>query len=493
MENLTEKQEAALARDKNIAVTAGAGTGKTRILVDRYLDILLHDTVDIRRVLAITYTTKAAAEMVERVAVKLDHLLQTERENKKRKRMLEIRNRLSSAYISTIHAFCNRLLREYPVEAGLDPDFGVMTEMQSGLLAEQAIADELNRAGGEADRWINLFRIFGAENISKMLKICLARRYEMISIRRFFDSRSDTEIFDDIMNEFLQRAGERFPVEKTDILRLLVKSIAEESTDAACGHEKAVVVVQKLESFYEQEDRSHAEFWNTLFTLSLQMTTSKRKAYRNAGSIGGKSSWSPAQIEALIRLSEQMIPVAEWIQTNPSRAPGSTDRMVIEHIRNFIEFYERVLGRYTLLKQSLSQVDFEDLQLLALELLQRNEAVREKIANQFRYVMIDEFQDTNGLQWEIARLLEGGMTDKYFIVGDPKQSIYGFRGADVRVFESVKKIFAGKQPVNDYEGNITLDQTFRFKENLNTFFNHLFMNVLNVEDDNPWQVGYEPL
>ena len=126
MNDLTLQQKLSLATGKNITVTAGAGTGKTRILIERFIHILLTEDVDIKEVLAITFTDKAAAEMMERVANSIDELLNSKSVDINKAKLFQIKNRLSSAHISTIHAFCSRLLRENPIELVLtygDPRF----------------------------------------------------------------------------------------------------------------------------------------------------------------------------------------------------------------------------------------------------------------------------------------------------------------------------------------------------------------------------------
>ena len=155
MVTLTKNQNKALRRDVNIAVTAGAGTGKTLILVERYIDILLNEDANIKEILAITFTNKAAAEMMERVAQSIESLLSENQSEADRLKLLAIRNHLSSANIFTIHAFCARLLREFPLEAaGLDPGFSQLNDVQSEQLVEQAITEEIGSIDKNDEYWL---------------------------------------------------------------------------------------------------------------------------------------------------------------------------------------------------------------------------------------------------------------------------------------------------------------------------------------------------
>jgi len=146
-----------------------------------------------------------------------------------------------------------------------------------------------------------------------------------------------------------------------------------------------------------------------------------------------------------------------------------------------------VAARYTKRKKRQVAIDFEDQQLLAYQLLVNNDEIRNQVAARFKYIMVDEFQDTNQLQWKIIELLSGEQGNNVFIVGDPKQSIYGFRNADVRVFNSVKAKFAAKHS----ESVLQLHESFRFKENISAFVNTIFPQILKANNENPWEVDYD--
>jgi ATP-dependent helicase/nuclease subunit A len=182
-------------------------------------------------------------------------------------------------------------------------------------------------------------------------------------------------------------------------------------------------------------------------------------------------------------------------------APGEFDHKAISLQRRLLTLYEAAAEIYREKKRDAGLLDFEDLQIYALEMLQnpQNARVREDLRRRYKYVMVDEFQDTNELQWEIISLLgmEDGKLDsgKFFVVGDPKQSIYGFRGADVRVFERVKQQFAensGESDPHSYSGNVLLKESFRFLPEINTFTNVLFEKIL-IRDNNEYSVAYEAL
>ena len=141
---LTPVQRMALDSQRNIAVTASAGAGKTATLVERYIELLRqHPEIGVRQVLAITFTQKAAAEMRERIARRLSDALDQELPEPERQRLRQIREDLPAARISTIHAFCATLLREYPIEADVDPAFAVLEGVDAAQLRQQAVRQTL--------------------------------------------------------------------------------------------------------------------------------------------------------------------------------------------------------------------------------------------------------------------------------------------------------------------------------------------------------------
>ena len=146
---LTRAQQKALDTSRNVAVTAGAGSGKTGVLVERYVRSLQDDsTVGTRNVLAITFTDKAAAEMKARVREELEERIEHGEDAPRWRPALET---LDRAAISTIHSFCGALLREHPVEAEIDPLFETLDEAESGRLRDQAVDDALQAAGEDGD------------------------------------------------------------------------------------------------------------------------------------------------------------------------------------------------------------------------------------------------------------------------------------------------------------------------------------------------------
>jgi len=493
MEKLTPTQRLALQRNLNLAVTAGAGTGKTMVLVERYLDLLLREQVDIRDILAITFTNKASAEMMNRVARRLEELSEQKTDPLRRMELLRLRNRLSSAYISTIHAFCLRLLREYPVESGLDPDFSQLNEMQNELLIEQTIRSEIEQLSQEEQNWLDLFRLFGIKSIQELLRAGLVHRYEIRPFLQKFREKSTGELDQELSALFLDRVLTSFKEYPFDQLRDTVEKILHQDTGTPVDNEKAQKVREVLASFYTSTDQQTTFYWTNFFILAKTCTTKDATAYKVLTSLGGNKSWTNQAGVYLKQLSARLVPVARWLKENPMTPPGRIDSYVLKQLPKLYHLYEQVEKKYQARKREHRWVDFEDMQLMVRELVLKNPALRAQIAARFRFILVDEFQDTNLLQWEIITQLGELIQNKFFIVGDPKQSIYGFRNADVRVFNQARRKFAGAVDSADYPGNVVFKESFRFKENLTHFINTCFSRIIQKSASNQWEVEYTPL
>ena len=486
MTSLTDQQKKALSRKANISVTAGAGTGKTMLLVERYIDILLKENADVREILAITFTKKAAAEMNTRVADLVEERLKSEPDNAKRQKFRRILDRLNSASISTIHSFCARLLRDFPLESGLDPDFRQISEMQQQILVAEAIQNELDELDNNPEEWLDLYRLFGEVRIREMLGVALEQRFEMRALVQKFENTTTGNLFNLLLADFDRYVKKEIDHEQVDRICLNVAEICSRMPDDLTDNTKAALTGRILLDVNKMSGKKGMDFWQALFAMADHFTTTENKAYTRRGSFGPGSIWGEDLESMLLALSEMLVPVIQKKIT----VPGNTDRLVLEQLKTFYRLYSRVENRYSRMKNELAMVDFDDLQIIALDLLRNNEPVRSQLTAQYRFIMVDEFQDTNMLQWEIIRHVGALESNKFFIVGDPKQSIYGFRNADIRVFNDVKNSFIAHNKTGDVESDIVLGESFRFTPRIGQFVNDIFSRILQSSDVNPWDVDY---
>lgn len=510
--HLTEQQLQALATDQNISVTAGAGSGKTTILVDRFLKLVVEEKISVHRVLAITFTEKAAAEMTERVARKINALLNQPQPTRLRSRLLYVRERLNSAQISTIHGFCSRLLRENAVASGIDPDAVTMNEYQRSLLMEEAVQTviqaldhhKLESAYSE-EEWREFLRQYPVYKTTATLLAGIQNAYELEKTIKRFSEESDAQIMDGLHQAFFEvlHAEVDKEVLQTSLDFLLPQLVADapQSTDLSDNGARAFRLIRKLNGHFPGEKNSTG--WQELIELALLMTTNERQPYKTTRTIGLKKVLGTL-VDPLLALSHVLAPLATFADNFSATVPGRLDELHLKCLRMLFELQRKVLDHYQQAKSERGLLDFDDLQVMALNMLTDRESlngeipeVTKKIAERYQYVMVDEFQDTNQLQWDIISCLgkseEGLDGKKFFVVGDPKQSIYGFRGADVRVFQQVKNDFSAIAKDKPRDGNLVLEDSFRFLDGLNHFVNEVFQITLQEDSQNPFEVGYDPL
>ncbi len=362
---LNDEQLEAVEATGNVFVSAGAGTGKTSVLVERYVRAVCERGLDVESILVITYTRKAAGELRSRIRAAL---LDRGRH--------DLARELDGAWISTIHGFCNRLLKAHPFGVGLDPRFRELDEAGSAVLRGEAFERALDSfcAGGEPER-LRLLATYRATGLRRMLTgvyetLRSAGRPLVLELR-------ERPSFEDALTALRREAA--CVLDDPNATEMQRSNAVEASRIAAEGTPPERVV-----------DLS-----------SLQSRGARAASYEYA-----RKALEQAALEEL----------------------AAADRVLLQ------ELLEGFADEYALAKRRESVVDFEDLQLAARDLLRDDEDVREATRLRFRLLMVDEFQDTNLLQCELIDLVAHPDATEVFTVGDEFQSIYGFRHADVEVF-----------------------------------------------------------
>ena len=455
---------AAHTLNKHLSVTAGPGAGKTFVLVERYLEILRTKKVSVDNIVAITFTNRAANEMRQRVRHRIDGLLRTATE-KERQTWLRHKRTLEGGVITTIHGFCSRLLREFPVEANIDPQFILLDEHQAAMLleavVEEALADAIHHGH---DAIVNFTQGTGRPALATAL-VELHRKYrgEGLSIESI---------------EKLTAANHATRRDYDGALRELDAAVTEffsVSLSAAADRKRAKAVAD----------------WPALRAILAQPPTEKTIA---AYTQGIEDFWDA-------RPQKGTHPVIDKIDALLfGEKPGNSDclrgklpsvgfdLLAREYSLALLKLLREIERRLDAEKQRLSVLDFDDLQLRALRLLDRPE-VMARVTERYRYFLVDEFQDTNGLQRDILKKIALGSGANLFIVGDRKQSVYGFRGADVDVFSemtaAIEAAGGAQQPLN---------LNFRSQKPLIDAFNFLFAKIFQPRSDVPVtalpQLGY---
>ncbi|MEX2196024.1 MAG: UvrD-helicase domain-containing protein [Thermoleophilaceae bacterium] len=382
-----EQQEAIDDRSRDLFLLAGAGTGKTTVLVQRFCDAVCSTEgpdadVGIENVLAFTFTDKAAAEMKGRIRAEL-----------RRRGELELAREAESAWISTIHAFCRRILASHPLAAGLDPRFAVLDETAAGRLAAEAFDAAFDEfaSEGELDR------------------VELAAAYRMDDLRDMVITAHDE----------LRSRGDAEP----ELPALDPPDIDSAKRELAGAAEAALAAT-------EGETRGKAAVNRERMTqaLAIARQADEAPAEDQLAQCFFSSSAQGFRVEEVKRFQRAL-------RELEARVVAAANAHRYEHLRELVRVYGREYGER---KAARSALDFEDLQLHTRHLLGSRPDLRDRLRDGFRHLMVDEFQDTNRLQLAIVELLHGP-GNRLFTVGDELQSIYSFRHADVEVFRELER------------------------------------------------------
>ena len=476
---LTPSQQEALNIEKHICVTAGAGSGKTTVLVERYLEILRSGKATPREIVAITFTDKAAAEMKERVVEKLN----TEENIVDRGTILE---QMNTAPISTIHAFCSRILREFPFQADVPANFSILQGIDQKLLLQHILRETLkeiatNEQDEHRDELTRLLQRYGRRRDLEELFSSMVNQRDVIDhlIKEVYGSQNAEQLPD--IWEHTIRAESMSETDVIEFIRCLNAAL-----QLAKGKNVTLVIplVQKLEALPEKNP-DLPEVMRLLKEIADPITT-------QSGSIaksdflgrGVKTSDIETEIDFLVSAAEK-IQNAPIIEEN-----GETDDdFLLSTTRDLLTLYTRILNNYQTAKLFQGTLDYNDLQLKTRDLLRDNKEIQQALVERHTYYMVDEYQDTNELQYELVMLLTNELKEaNFFIVGDPKQSIYAFRGADVRVFKKTN------QKIKDKGGeDISLKENFRSLQDNVGFVNHFFYRLMGDGTETEFEVPFESL
>lgn len=469
------QRRAAAARGRDVVVTAGAGSGKTRTLAARYIT-LLAEGFSPRRVTAITFTEKAAREMRSRVRAALVQQIALAAADHERRRWSSLEAQMDSARIGTIHSLCAEILRAHPAEAGVDPRFEVLEEGLSAALRAEAAADTLAWLAGEAD-FAPLLQGLNTGSVEKLLVFLLDRRLDAAdAFERGLDAR---QIITKTLSDALRRPDLHEPLDE-------LRRMQAAGTLAADAGEKLARQIEDLFSLWGRALKA-LEGGNGVEAAAL-LFTARRTAMR--GGAGGRTSRARALLAGLKDAYDRHLD--PWLggqdskDTPPDEAVeklfGQTLPLLRRAFDHLLQTYQTALRR----RQAL---DFDSLEAGAASLLAQPGLLR-RWQGEMDALLVDEFQDTNARQRAIVLALCGETPGRLFVVGDSRQSIYRFRRADVTVFSSLQEETRRRGGLV-----IDLDLTYRAHTPLLQAAGSLLEAVMGAQPDpeRPYYVPFSPL
>jgi ATP-dependent helicase/nuclease subunit A len=454
--------------DSTLVVEAAAGTGKTTALVQRILSLLRSGRATLASgrgdLVAVTFTEKAAGEMKLRLRTEIERARGTVTEQAELARLDHALEQLEAARIGTIHAFCADVLRERPVEASIDPLFEVAAEDEQDRLYEEAFTrwfqETLAKDASEVPGVARVLRRATRERDQDGPRAALAKAGRTLVEQRDFPTPYERPAFDrktaiDRIVEELRKLGDLSAKGYPD--SWLTKSFLEVAR-----------VVWEIDRREENEPRDHDAVEAQLRTLCK----SRCWGWKGSGQWFNKAEGLLRQqvLEDRARVHEELVAVLD-------AADADLAASLFVELRGLVDVYEAM-------KRTSGKLDFLDLLLLTRDLLVRDAAVRRELQERFSHLLVDEFQDTDPLQAEILFLLAADdpaetspdrarvVPGKLFLVGDPKQSIYRFRRADVSLYEAIKqRLLRGAAPV-------TLSTSFRSAPSIQELVNAAFAPLM---------------
>ncbi|MBI1805319.1 MAG: UvrD-helicase domain-containing protein [Ignavibacteriae bacterium] len=483
---LTEHQQKALDFEHHLSVTANAGAGKTTVLVQRFVDILLKTGIPVKQLVAITFTEKAASELRKKVAEHIEQKIRNPITSGERYALEYIRDQLSSANIGTIHSFCAQLLREFPVEADVDAAFIVLEGVDQQFLEQEAMRETIEsilrkpEEPVERDEALEVIRMLGQRTVQSYLAEFL-RKHEHVDRLLQDDGWFSERKRDDEILEFWGKSVRELVVAALDDPRWIdsAQNILSVAAGKSAGQASALLGQWKSVLPYNEKVRLYQELRSLVFT---QKGTLRRDL------VGSKTDVSSIRKDEHV-LSQHLKSIEFFLSAGDGE--NSSNQILLRVLRNLLKLYKKIVDRYTLKKYQSGQLDFDDLQLRTRELLQHAQ-IRERLAGKYSYIMVDEYQDTNQLQYDVLRLLTSNIQKgNLFIVGDPKQSIYGFRNAEVEIFEATRKDIV-KANADWQHGNIALAESFRLLPALVDFVNRVFSQTMGSANSG-FEVCYDEL
>ena len=517
-DDLTDEQQiAATTLDQNIAITAGAGTGKTTTLTERYMQMLeagldSDDPITPEQILTTTFTERAANELQASVREAITNRIATS-DHETYDDWRTIADDLSLGYIHTLHGLCARLLREYAVSVTqVEPGFDTLDESEAAGLIDETVTMVLETHDDHPALNI-LARRFTRNDLHSILTDLLAKRPDSIEWAERWDESSNAEYLEyvqstlhpvDVDTAWKLLSNPAF-VGAVDTVRDMATEPPIEGSDT--DWERALTMLQILEETGvingSATDRSAQQCVVDLCDL---LTKGNGELY--ASYDGAKTNWSGHE-EAKDRFGSAMESIVNSLEPTKYLVTASldVDANSFQYMQSLAELLLVAIKEYEDRKDQRNAVDFTDQIQYTLEFLasEKNATIRKNLREQFEYVMVDEFQDTDPRQTELLKHLTAHDLSTFdsqnvFVVGDEKQSIYRFRNADVTQFETIARELAASNPnptVNTYSNTTNgwqLSTNFRTLPTVLFCLNQLFDEVFDNDSAAPsFEAAPQPL
>ncbi len=486
--NLTQ-QKAVYEIDKHLYVSASAGTGKTEVLTQRYMHILEQKKATVNQILSITFTEKAAKEMKSRI---IKFILTKIAIGKEKQYWKKVKKDFRHANISTIHGFCSKIIRDFAIELGINPDFSIIEEPELKYELHRFIKDSLSKwiekdsteNNNLTDNVKSLLMEYGFPNLRNMLSNLFFHHFDIdkkiIPLYKKYNTKDD---YLNYLKTFIKN-------EKTYRLKQIIKL---KPIKKFCDYICNINLSDYGNAPFSKYLRNIKSIVNSL--LNGDIHPDFKKIYKNRKfNKTDKKYWTEKEFnDFFIQLEPLKFWMPEFLIDNGNI---KSELGIYTTVKSLISLYNNLAvraksGDNIILSNWLnhSLLTYDDLQYLALKLLS-DEAyegvIEHEIKNKYKYIMVDESQDIDKIQRDIISNMVslGDSHPNLFVVGDSKQSIYKFRGADISVFHNLINSIS----LNSNK-HYSLDINYRSQKGLVDFTNILFSKLMDEKFDD-FEVDY---
>lgn len=459
-----EQQKAIESKEKNLLVSASAGSGKTKVLIERIVRLIKDDNVELSKMLVVTFTKLASLEMKSRLKKELEQECQTNAN------LLSQLDEINIANISTLHQFCHNVIKEFFYVLQIEPNFNLLDDVNASFYKTKAVENVFkNYSQKQDDDFESLYEIFYDSRNDKNFK------RNVISIYNFLQSKSG-DFFSNSIESCYSTNFDKNPailyiqkvigclldhyIEKFNLLVLLAEQIGSDRMLELTNQAISRLVTLKNSDFA------------SLYTMydSTKFISSR---FRN---LSPEETEINDQLKILKdKFAKDMKSLVPCFYINGMENLAKDFDVNKKYLNKFYEVINEFDKEYRKLKQDKNSLDFNDLEHYALKALS-SPSVQKEMQSRFDYIFIDEYQDTNEVQEEIISRLTSNFTN-IFMVGDVKQSIYAFRECNPQIF--IKK---EKQLLNNTNGEvIRLNANYRSDKDILNFNNLVFDNVMREQ------------
>lgn len=465
-----EQEQAIVTKDCNLLVAAGAGSGKTAVLVERIIRKITEDNIDVDRLLVVTFTNAAASEMRERVADRLYKLLPINPEMHKQIMLL------NKASISTLHSFCLKVIRDNFFKLELDPNFRIGDTTECELLKFDALEELLEEIySNEESEYSELINIYTDKKSDDLLKNIIMNVYNFIQSspypNKWLDEKCEMyNVSEDVDFGDTKWGAYLLAFAKEEIAGIIngIKEVLEELYD--CEDTQNYILTLE-EDVFLLKSLDKVSTWDEMYNAINNIEFGRLKQSRKTTS----------DIKELVKnIREEMKKTIVDYYKKDIFVASSADiigdlKLLYKYLNQISDLVKRFDEIYTAKKREKNIIDFSDIEHLTLKILTENEDVRSIYKDKYEEILVDEYQDSNLIQEYIINTISN---DKTFLVGDVKQSIYKFRQARPELFLHKYDTYSMEESPNR---KILLFKNFRSNNNIIEATNYIFSQIMSKE------------